>query len=965
MVNKTINKSQGLPGTEVYSIAPGNDEIWMSVEGQNICRWNGYKLTCYGHVVTGMDSPSVRIYYKYNLLHIYEDGTNTYRVFDGNEWKEIKHTIDDPSISKEAIFMDSTGILRKLVWNGYEFEKVDWQFQTPASNYFDTNGSDLNYNPINGLLINRKLDKYDTKVIEAHKSLSHLIGGHYLGKHLIRDTLGRLFMHIDKEDAVQIPTHIDDDFRGTVVNVPQLILPKENRFEIFDLQTNKSIGRIRNYNLGSFFKHNEFYFAQSHNGLNINSFNIHYFDGEDEGMVGSTHIVGEDNQGSIWFGGYKTGLSKFQNNSLTILPKYNSRLDNYMTGTVRLDDGSLVFISEDYNKLQIIKDGKITTKEVLYENNYKAPAYDIKHLSNNRIGIGGFKFGIGIVDQKRLFSDTIKTIHHEEGLHLNYVFCLEEDNNNRIWACSQQEGLAVYDPILDKAKTFHIKDDKSNRFGITSLVLDSLDNLWVGSFKGIYLLEGASDYDYKNRDVYKDFKKIPLIPFEGNVTSILQYDSIMIVAAENEIFFINLNQFYHSEMFNAFTYSYKHDLQGSSSEENGMMIDSKDNLWVGTQEGYLQFELNKMVFDTSMIDLYLEEIIVAKNKITFHGNRIELPPENRNFSYKYNIRANPSLRNNIYTYSSLLNSKGDTLFTELYDPLENSNQFFLAPGNYKLIAKTYKNNKLIDTDIYLIHAQSFLSEKLWFWLTLGGLLFLIFVYFQRAQSIKEKQLLEKDLKLAKLTQAQNQTQLQAIISSFNPHFINNSLHWAQSRYSHDKTLVKVIGRLSENIEHIFLKTKKGIAYHTLAEELKLVENYVEIQKVRFKDSFEYHPPNNAEQYANFNIPIMQLQIHVENAIEHGLRNRLESKIVSISINEEASNIIFEIEDDGIGRKGANRVMSQGTQSGTELLSKVHTIINSQNKEKISQKYQDDIFGEYGTRVIVNIPKSINYDLNKV
>jgi streptogramin lyase len=963
MNQMTITSDDGLPGNEIYYSTLGNGEIWMNVEGLQICRWNGYKLTCYDKRMTGLESPIVRLYHENDRLHVYAHGSSKYKVFENNEWIDIPHSVVKSAISDETLFLDSTGQLKRLLWDGSDFENVEWPFELISLNALTNYNDDLSFSILkNGVLLKKDKQNDFPNIIETLDSLTFLLGSKRVGSGLLESKNGHTYYFSNSTDIKIIPKEIIEKKRGSISSGEEIIITDNLGYAIYDLDRKEIIERLKNDGLSYLDKCDNMYYSNSHSGLLIFNSHIQFFEGGKDEMVRATHIVGEDNEGAIWFGGYKSGYTKYLNDNLVKI-KFENRTDNALTGRLVLDDGTLILQSEQYNQLTLIKDGIISTSNIVLENGIKRSAFDIKEISEGYIAFGGSRYGLGLVPKEKLFKDTVEIIDKDDGFNLEYVFCITEDQNQRIWAASQQEGIAIYDRKKNEAITFHVNEGKS-RFGITSLVLDSLDNLWIGSFEGLFIIENASSFDYIHKDPFNVMKKVPLTPFEGNTTSILQHDTLMIVAAEREVYFINLNQYYTHGEFDAYTYSYKHDIQGGASEENGMMIDSKNNLWVGTQEGYLQFELDNIQFDTTKVDLYLDEVIVAKESLDFDGYTIDLPPENRNFSYSYNLQSNPNLRNNIYTYSSLIDNKGDTLFTELYDPVESKNQFFLVPGDYSLVARTYKNNRLIDEDIYTVHAHSFLSEKTWFWPLILGVFLLSLFYFLRQKSKRVKLILEKDLKLAQMSQAQNQTQLKAIISSFNPHFINNSLHWAQSRYNEDETMVKVIGRLSENIQHIFVKTRKGQAVHSLREELRLVDNYVLIQKVRFKDSFEYIKPEQEiiDKLSDFQLPLMQLQIHVENAIEHGLRNRLESTHVTIEISEENDSIQFRVIDDGTGRINANEVGSKGTQSGTDMLKEVHNIFNQNNTHKITQYYEDNYLGTHGTIVIISIPKKYNYEL---
>ena len=131
-------------------------------------------------------------------------------------------------------------------------------------------------------------------------------------------------------------------------------------------------------------------------------------------------------------------------------------------------------------------------------------------------------------------------------------------------------------------------------------------------------------------------------------------------------------------------------------------------------------------------------------------------------------------------------------------------------------------------------------------------------------------------------------------------------------------------------------------------------------------SFQIPDIADLKDLAHISVPIMQIQIHVENAIEHGLRNKVEPGFVKISIMDQNEYIIITVEDDGIGRQKARSQHSQGTQQGTAMLKELHALLNKHNHFKISSQYHDlhlkDEEGKsMGTLVEIQIPKSFNYE----
>ena len=184
----------------------------------------------------------------------------------------------------------------------------------------------------------------------------------------------------------------------------------------------------------------------------------------------------------------------------------------------------------------------------------------------------------------------------------------------------------------------------------------------------------------------------------------------------------------------------------------------------------------------------------------------------------------------------------------------------------------------------------------------------------------------------------------------------------------DKEAVQVIDRISENIRMVFSKSRHGKPYHTLSDELHLVHNYLYVQKVRYGDLLNCQVPSirNLSHLNSLSIPIMQIQIHVENAIEHGIRNRLSAGWVEVSIEDEGDYVHIQIIDDGVGREKAREMGSGGTQQGVSMLSNLHKIYNQKNENKIEFWYFDLPFvdkktgEEYGTVAHIRIPKDYHY-----
>gem|GEM_PF-533642 len=135
-------------------------------------------------------------------------------------------------------------------------------------------------------------------------------------------------------------------------------------------------------------------------------------------------------------------------------------------------------------------------------------------------------------------------------------------------------------------------------------------------------------------------------------------------------------------------------------------------------------------------------------------------------------------------------------------------------------------------------------------------------------------------------------------SQIKPHFLFNALNSiaALTKEAPDKA-EDVIIQLSRYLRGSFdFKTLDSLT--TVKKEMELLEAYLNIEKVRFgkRLNVEY----DIDESIDIPIPPLILQPLVENAVRHGLMSIVSGGTVKISIKKETTNVVFSIEDDGIG-----------------------------------------------------------------
>ena len=146
-----------------------------------------------------------------------------------------------------------------------------------------------------------------------------------------------------------------------------------------------------------------------------------------------------------------------------------------------------------------------------------------------------------------------------------------------------------------------------------------------------------------------------------------------------------------------------------------------------------------------------------------------------------------------------------------------------------------------------------------------------------------------------------QTELTALQSQINPHFLYNTLESIRGQALMDDNIE--IARMVEALAAFFRYSISGKGnLVTLRDEFANINNYMLIQRYRFNNRFSMEIIIDEEDEAayDFLIPRLIIQPVVENAIFHGLEEKLEGGKVIIEVIVTESNLIVTISDNGKG-----------------------------------------------------------------
>ena len=199
-------------------------------------------------------------------------------------------------------------------------------------------------------------------------------------------------------------------------------------------------------------------------------------------------------------------------------------------------------------------------------------------------------------------------------------------------------------------------------------------------------------------------------------------------------------------------------------------------------------------------------------------------------------------------------------------------------------------------------------------------------------------------------------------SQMNPHFIFNSLTSIQNFIiTHDEIKASVyLSRFSDLVRSIL--NNSMVEQITLEEEIATIENYLELQKVRFADKFDYSiEVDETMNPENIFIPPMLAQPFIENSIEHGFKNKKTKGSILIRFKIDKNKILYEVEDNGIGRQKAREILHKLDKNHKSLATAITMerikVLNKKLKNKISMNIEDlkNIEGKaIGTKVVFEI-----------
>jgi len=202
----------------------------------------------------------------------------------------------------------------------------------------------------------------------------------------------------------------------------------------------------------------------------------------------------------------------------------------------------------------------------------------------------------------------------------------------------------------------------------------------------------------------------------------------------------------------------------------------------------------------------------------------------------------------------------------------------------------------------------------------------------------------------------SQTLLRA---QMNPHFVFNAMSVIQSYiYENDvENSSKFLVNFSRLMRLILENSPKE--FIPIETEIEILQKYLETQKLRFEDRFEYSIECEDVLFEEGAvIPPMITQPFIENAIEHGQLHTIEGGFILISFSKQNNMLDVIIEDNGIGRKGAELNKKSKDHKSMAMKITKDRIDNMSKKYRTEGRLVVEDFNkklQTGTKVLLSLP----------
>jgi ligand-binding sensor domain-containing protein len=666
---------------------------------------------------------------------------------------------------------------------------------------------------------------------------------------------------------------------------------------------------------------------------------------EKSGIKNLIWSVLEDKKGNIWFSSLSEGLQYFDGKKFITVDSYKNvtkdlKFDFYM-GSIVDHKGDLLFTTTDFMGLKY--NGRIFSK--MHSEKFIVTTLFFFEDPDNKDLYAGTTDGLYRIST----NGTRKHYKMQPGNGKSRnVVSIVKDRYKRFWL-GGFNGISLL--INDSVIHLPTKEIPFEEGG-NAMLIDSLKNIWIGNADGLTLYN------------YATFQKIEDPKLQSTITSLAMIsDSALLIGSANGLALLDLKAYYANAEVKLTFFGEENGFQGIEIGQNAIVRDSKGYYWIPTSDRVVRFDPRLYKKNEIPPSTYISSVSLLNNRMEWE--KVNGEQEYQNGKERTFEHTEKNLR---FEFTGISTSASERVkyshLLEGYDMgwSQPENDRFavytnLSPGKYNLMVKAcnadgYWTPEAVYFSFRIIPA---FYQRAGFWvvclMVAASLLIYLGFIISGRKRLKQRNQLETENKIARL-------QLLTIQNQMDPHFTFNAINSIASIVlKEDKENAYRFFVKLANLMRRILNTSDNLL-HSLGDEIDFVTDYLDFQKLRYKDEFIYNIHVSQGINLTKKIPKMTIQTFAENALKHGLLHADYPGKLNIRITEEDENLNIVIEDNGIGRTEAKRMNIPSTGRGIGIVQGYFDYFNRKNQLNLSYDIVDlfdDQGIDNGTRVIVKIP----------
>ncbi|MEQ1733129.1 MAG: histidine kinase [Bacteroidia bacterium] len=501
------------------------------------------------------------------------------------------------------------------------------------------------------------------------------------------------------------------------------------------------------------------------------------------------------------------------------------------------------------------------------------------------------------------------------------VYNLFQDYKKRVWVCAFNGGIYCIENGKITNKTSLFSKHCNSYFSVAQ---DELNNLYFASIEGLFILDKATQTTQQ------------ITTQQGLMSNLIyeiQYDKKeqkLYIGSNKGLSYLDVRKLNVTKQIHIENYGYNEGFTLSECNSQSMLIDHKNNLWVGTVNGLVYFDKQYLQPNTRAAKLHFTLFSLNdKDTVLTLGQRLDYNYNNITAYVDGICLTNPQS----VKYSFLL--KG----YEKKWSMPSTNNFArytqLPPGKYELMVKCSNNSNVWNAPI----AFKFTIKSPWYAHPLALLTYALIAIFGLYFLIAWRITIIRNKEARKTLLAGYE--LKALRAQMNPHFIFNALNSIQHFVLSNDPMAanKYLSKFAKLVRNILNNSERSEI--ALQEEIAQLELYLDLEKLRFEELFFYTIiVQHGVNINNIEIPTMLIQPYVENAILHGIVPLKKDGKITIAFEIHEQNLLkCTIQDNGIGREMAASLkknsINKHQSAGTRITQNRLALLNKINNTKLS------------------------------